>query len=307
MIKAEPLDYNIKHKDILNASQKKIREEREIIGNYLKELDAQVEAYIDKDIEYSTLKPLTLQDKEETKKLRKALKRLYKSNEDPVKKMKEEVIEKYMENDFSHNGERCPYCGILRQSTTDLDHFLPKGTFPEYSILPLNLVYICTRCNSQGHKGTLINDNDTGRRLFLHPYTDQELGEYCFLECSIDFDELMVLPTFTVNQELLDINPEIYHIACNHMKKLKLNKRYSSLVETDLLFKFRNKFTKLNNDTGVRQYKDDLTVDDFVSFINEKIEECDQTDITNWEIVFWKEFLKATKWFSTLAGKELEK
>lgn len=300
MIKAEPLAHNINHKDILDHAQKKIRKEREIIGRHLTKLEAQVKDYLDPSIEYSSLNPMTT-----TATLHTVLKELYGSNEGLIKKMKEEIKEKYRKNSFSHNGERCPYCGILRQSSTVLDHFLPRAIFPEYSILARNLVYICERCNNAGHKGSLINDS-SGKRLFLHPYTDEELERYSFLECNIEFDDLMVIPTFTINEDISRINKDIYDIACNHMKTLKLNKRYGDFVESDLLYKFRNKFTNLNKETKVRHYRVDLKVDDILSFINDKIEECDETDLNNWELVFWKEFLKATEWFKTLAGRELE-
>lgn len=300
MIKAEALDYTINHKDILKHKQKKIRERREIIGNNIAELESQISAYCDTDTDYASLTPMIT-----TSTLKDVLYELYDSSEEPIKTMKDEIKEKYEHNYFSHKAERCPYCGILRQSPSALDHFLPRGEFPEYSILSTNLVYICETCNNKAHKGSLINDKE-GNRLFLHPYTDNELESNTFIECSIVFDDLTVLPTFSISSEIKSKNPDLYHIACNHMKKLKLDKRYSSLVENDLLQKFRNKFTNLNKKTRVRHYKEDIPLKDILSFINDKIEECDETDLNNWEIVFWKKFVLETEWFETLCGKQLE-
>ncbi len=300
MIKVEPLEDIIEHKDILNHTQEKIREKREVIGDYLEVLEGQITAYCDLSIDYDTIIPMST-----TTPLKDALYGLYDSKESLIQDMKDEIKSSYKSNELSHNAERCPYCGILRQSPSALDHFLPRGVFPEYSILSKNLVYICERCNNGAHKGSLVTDTD-GKRLFLHPYTDIELETHTFIQCNLEFDDLTVLPTFTISDEILSLNPSLYRIACNHVEKLKLNERYGSLVENDLLRKFRNKFTKLDKDKKVRKYKDDIMLEDIKRFINYKIEECDETDLNNWEMIFWKEFLLSEDWFNSLAGRELE-
>lgn len=40
---------------------------------------------------------------------------------------------------------RCPFCARAKVAT--LDHFLPKGKFPEYAVMAVNLVPVCERCN----------------------------------------------------------------------------------------------------------------------------------------------------------------
>lgn len=64
----------------------------------------------------------------------------------------------------------CPYCGI--SSPIELDHYLPKSKFPQFSILPLNLVPSCERCNKYG-KGTSVAENKGDQ--ILHPYLDHNL------------------------------------------------------------------------------------------------------------------------------------
>lgn len=64
-------------------------------------------------------------------------------------------------------GERCPYCGIGRVST--LDHFLPKASFPKYSVLSLNLVPACRDCN-MGYKGVSVASSADSQPI--HPYYD---------------------------------------------------------------------------------------------------------------------------------------
>lgn len=59
----------------------------------------------------------------------------------------------------------CPYCTIL--STQTLDHYLPKKTYPEFSILSQNLVPSCGTCNKPRDFRT-----KTGERALIHPYFD---------------------------------------------------------------------------------------------------------------------------------------
>lgn len=61
---------------------------------------------------------------------------------------------------------RCGLCGAGRAAT--LDHYLPKDDFPEFAVLPLNLVPACDPCNR--NKG--VKFIDAGEPMFLHSYLD---------------------------------------------------------------------------------------------------------------------------------------
>lgn len=61
----------------------------------------------------------------------------------------------------------CPVCGS--PVTGDLDHYLPRKIYPEFSIMRANLVPACTHCNS-GSKGTMVSG--TAPERFIHPYFD---------------------------------------------------------------------------------------------------------------------------------------
>jgi 5-methylcytosine-specific restriction endonuclease McrA len=41
---------------------------------------------------------------------------------------------------------KCPFCGFGH--TTTLDHYLPKAKYPQFSVLPFNLVPSCKDCNT---------------------------------------------------------------------------------------------------------------------------------------------------------------
>jgi 5-methylcytosine-specific restriction endonuclease McrA len=75
----------------------------------------------------------------------------------------------------------CPVCGSL--SRGDVDHYLPKSIFPEFSIFSLNLVPACKHCNST-EKGDVYRGEKKPTR-FIHPYFD-DLGDRPIL--SVVFD-----------------------------------------------------------------------------------------------------------------------
>lgn len=63
---------------------------------------------------------------------------------------------------------KCPYCGLGQAST--LDHYLPKTSYPQYSVTPLNLIPACKDCNTgKSDFSATIADEQC-----LHPYFDQD-------------------------------------------------------------------------------------------------------------------------------------
>lgn len=65
---------------------------------------------------------------------------------------------------------KCPYCRFGHAET--LDHFLPKSRYPSYSVLPINLVPACMRCNTGKAGGPL-----TAAGEMSHPYFEGEQVE----------------------------------------------------------------------------------------------------------------------------------
>jgi hypothetical protein len=63
---------------------------------------------------------------------------------------------------------KCPFCGFGQAST--LDHYLPKAKYPQFSVLPFNLVPSCKDCNTG--KSTAIATTAEGQ--CLHPYFDHQ-------------------------------------------------------------------------------------------------------------------------------------
>jgi hypothetical protein len=84
---------------------------------------------------------------------------------------------------FANNRDgRCPMCSVGRAST--LDHYLPESEFPEFAVLPTNLVPAC--CTCQKHKRALYRDGEQG--LFVHAYFDALPTEEQFLFADVKVD-----------------------------------------------------------------------------------------------------------------------
>jgi len=61
---------------------------------------------------------------------------------------------------------RCPLCA--QRDVKTLDHYLPRAAFPEFSVMPANLVPSCTDCN----KAKLAHVAKSYEQQSFHPYFD---------------------------------------------------------------------------------------------------------------------------------------
>ena len=66
--------------------------------------------------------------------------------------------------------EKCPFCGGIG-TPHNLDHFLPKTYFPQFSILPSNLVPACRDCNMGGKAHAYATSAED---QIIQPYADNE-------------------------------------------------------------------------------------------------------------------------------------
>jgi hypothetical protein len=94
---------------------------------------------------------------------KQALENLY-SSQPPVHSVQKPILDALRIRDLQF----CPACGEDGTPNT-LDHYLPKNTYPEFSVTSRNLFPMCDIC--QGKKGSKTV-NRTNQRLFVHPYFD---------------------------------------------------------------------------------------------------------------------------------------
>jgi hypothetical protein len=75
------------------------------------------------------------------------------------------------------NLQRCPYC-LLNDPRT-WDHYLPKESYPEYSVYHANLLYVCFGCNHR--KGRHYDERELP---YCHPYFTVPEGD-ALLHCNV--------------------------------------------------------------------------------------------------------------------------
>jgi hypothetical protein len=80
--------------------------------------------------------------------------------------------------------DKCPYCGGIGRPR-NLDHFLPKKYFPQFSVLPVNLVPSCRDCNMESKAQAYAK---TEYEQILHPYFEDE----CFYTQQWVFAEFLI-------------------------------------------------------------------------------------------------------------------
>lgn len=90
------------------------------------------------------------------------------------------------------SSERCPFCS--HRPPKSVDHYLPKETFAEFSVVSLNLVPCCRDCNSDKHARVLTDDEQ-----FVHPYYDL-IGNVTWLECVVSYEVDSPVFEFVVNE-----------------------------------------------------------------------------------------------------------
>ncbi len=121
----------------------------------------------------------------------------------------------------------CCLCGL--RDVSELDHFLPRCQFPEFSNFTLNLVPVCSRCNK------LKGDDyvtDTGGQAFIHAYLDSLPVDDQFLVAEIELGDSIV-PVFSLTRSR-GISGSTYIVLVEQFHRLKLDTHYSEEA-TELL------------------------------------------------------------------------
>lgn len=128
-----------------------------------------------------------------------------------------------------NNGEivlTCPVCE--RQDATDLDHYLPREKFPEYSIHPYNLIPTCHRCNNK--KGELWCEG--GARLIFNAYYDAVTDEALF-DVKVSIENKLPKIILTLKDFISPIKEET-RIALSTIDKLELLPLFNKQINEGL-------------------------------------------------------------------------
>lgn len=125
----------------------------------------------------------------------------------------------------------CPYCGYGK--TEEIDHYIPKENFPEYTLLPTNLIPLCNKCNKK--KGEKFLDSNK-KRDFINFYYD-DIDKYQFLDIIFTYDSSDLKNSINIEYNV-DYNriPNIYlkKIIEHHFYFLDLLDTYANAANDEI-------------------------------------------------------------------------
>ena len=123
---------------------------------------------------------------------------------------------------------KCPLCAYGIPTT--LDHFLPKTRYPEFSILPINLLPCCKDCNHA--KGEYFTAEEN--QQYLHPYYE-DYSSKKWLEARLTYS-IDNAPAFTffVNPESDDLDEPLLSRLIFQFESLNLQERYAIRAHDEL-------------------------------------------------------------------------
>lgn len=206
-----------------------------------------------------------------------------------------QVIEKTITNQSIQDQNKCPYCRINKPNT--IDHYLPKNQYPEYSILPINLIPCCGECNSL--KGeNWIND---GVRIFINFYFDK-IPKCKFLKAELTFNILNIKDTtnvkFIFDENSIE-NEYIKKILKSHYQKLNLLNIYSQYVNEEI----SNLYDSINDE-------DIESADDIYKSVKRELKMLEKNyGLNYWKAVLYRAVMDSDYIqlvFNTIQVKEIE-
>ncbi|MCR8659176.1 HNH endonuclease [Paenibacillus endoradicis] len=179
----------------------------------------------------------------------------------------------------------CPYCGISEPDT--LDHYLPKGTFPEFSVLSINLIPSCGTCNR--NKGEKWLEGET--RRIINFYYDQLPNEKV-LNIHIEYVQESDIPviSFSLSNEV-GITESFFNTIEFHYRDLHLFERFSKQVSD----KFTGIYLELLEGVSV------LSIEEQKDNIQRRINSLTKRyGLNHWEVCLYEAVLNSDFFFNRI-------
>ena len=120
-----------------------------------------------------------------------------------------------------------PNCTLADSS--ELDHYIPKSEFPEFSANPLNLMPCCSECNKK--KSSVWREG--GKVSFLNLYLDDlPQAQYLFVRASMSSG----IPSFEFYLDNPDgvIDSNLFNRIQSHYKRLDLCQRFQVHADMEI-------------------------------------------------------------------------
>lgn len=123
---------------------------------------------------------------------------------------------------------KCPYCGGIGHVGT-LDHYLPKSRYPAYSVLPINLIPCCEKCNKlSGSPVFSTADHQT-----INPYFD-DIRYFSDAWVGVRFDDGDIL-SYQYEFRPPDQWPDLLKFrALRHFTDYQLSVRYGTAASGEI-------------------------------------------------------------------------
>lgn len=150
---------------------------------------------------------------------------------------------------------KCPYCYL--ENSSQVEHYLPKDEFPEFSFMIDNLFPCCSTCNTK--KWT--NWRDLTSRIILNFYSDL-IPEEQFLYVDLIIIDNIPIVEFKIDTSKIIIDSMIEKILYKHIERLNLLNRYSESINNYISeLKNRVRLSKWITESGIRSLcKDEAEV-----------------------------------------------
>lgn len=142
------------------------------------------------------------------------------------RKLNKLLLERRNEHELSF----CPYCGNPMIPDT-LDHFIPKGKWPEFSIFPNNLVPQCRGCAPV--KGENYYCTESNSAMFIHPIYFDFLENFRFSMNVTLIGDKKELSVEVKLKKVMATRIEDQRRVILHAEKLKIKSRIINYCNKD--------------------------------------------------------------------------
>lgn len=206
-----------------------------------------------------------------------------------------EYMKKLYTGQFAHKGcctykfyniirssqHTCAYCSSSSRSVSQLDHYLPKSIFPSLAVSPVNLIPICSDCNSKKGDYYSIKKDE----MIIHPYFDDFANlSFDFIKCTV-IEKVPIGFSFSI-EKLQGWSDCTYNRVVKHFQMLGLEDLYRTDFEA--IFEPYVRFFKMVYEDG--------NIDDVKKTIMQLIKSYKSSNTFPWHYAGFNAILNS-EWF----------
>lgn len=154
---------------------------------------------------------------------------------------------RYIYDEILVNAKSKGCCFCTHEEPTELDHYLAKTKFSEFSVNPLNLIPACHRCNKAKRDYSPSNLENS----FIHPYFENIADELLWLKAKIIYQDDSPVIEYSIFENLDSDQRSRFEFQ---FYKLELHERYSRQAAREISNR-EYRWRKVFDERGARYYK----------------------------------------------------